>query len=193
MKTGLLNQTDETGFTLLEVIVVAAIMGIIASIAIPGFMAWLPNYRLRSAAQDLLGNFQLAKITAIKTNTNCTIIFRTPVRPIILGSTSTNFDYVVFVDSNKNLEYDAGETVITQKQWADYKDVAFDTSASGTGGTGLSFAFNDNNLPAISFRPNGLPINNSGGMGAGTAFLINTKGKTRSVIVSFAGSIRTIP
>ncbi len=69
---------DETGFTLLEVIVTCCIIGIIAAIAIPSFSSLLPKYRLRLAAQELLSNFQLAKITAIKRNTNCTISFSVP-------------------------------------------------------------------------------------------------------------------
>lgn len=190
MKIGLLNRRGETGFTLIEVMIVAAIMGIIAGIAIPGFMAWLPNYRLRSAAQDLLGNFQLAKITAIKRSTNCTVIFRTPINQIDLGGGGTDLDYVVFVDSDRDLEYDGGEVVLTQKRWTDYSDVDFDINASGTGGDGLTFILNDDSLPSIAFRPNGLPVTNLGGLGAGTAFLINTKGRTMSVVVSTAGNVR---
>jgi len=57
---------SQAGFTMMEVLVVIIILGILASLAIPGFARWLPNYRLRGAARDLYSNFQLAKAGAIK-------------------------------------------------------------------------------------------------------------------------------
>ncbi|MBW1668898.1 MAG: prepilin-type N-terminal cleavage/methylation domain-containing protein, partial [Deltaproteobacteria bacterium] len=44
------------GFTLLELLVTIVIFGIIASIAIPGFSRWLPNYRLKGVARDIYSN-----------------------------------------------------------------------------------------------------------------------------------------
>ena len=38
------------GFTIVELVVALAIMGIAVSVAIPGFSRWLPDYRLKSAA-----------------------------------------------------------------------------------------------------------------------------------------------
>lgn len=171
----------ESGFTVIEVMVVIAIIGIMSAIAIPAFSTWLPNYRLRSAARDLYSNFQLAKLTAIKNNTYCAVTFNQPVG-------GTTYDYVVFLDADDDLEYDAGEEVITKVLWSSYDYVSYDTSEGG--GDGLTFTDNDDNLPMIGFRPNGLPINNALGFGAGTAFLKNTRNRTTSVIVSLAGNIR---
>lgn len=62
-----------SGFSLLELIVTIAIVGIIISIAIPAFSSWLPEYRLKSAVRDLYSNMQLAKLTAVRSNTKCRI------------------------------------------------------------------------------------------------------------------------
>jgi type IV fimbrial biogenesis protein FimT len=169
------------GFTLIELLMTFVILGIMVSIAIPGFSRWLPNYRLKSAARDVFSNFQLAKLTSIKRNSYCTITFNQAI-------SGTNYDYVVYVDSDRDLEYDAGEDVITKLLWTDYKAVSFDITQGG--GDGLTFTNNDDGLPSIAFTFTGLPKNNSGGLGAGSVFLTNPNGKATKVVVSSAGNIR---
>ena len=58
-----------------------AILVILAAVAIPGFSVWLPNYRLKAAARDLVSNFQLAKIGAIKQNKTWAVLFDPGVTP----------------------------------------------------------------------------------------------------------------
>jgi len=169
------------GFTLIELLITFVILGIMVSIAIPGFSRWMPSYRLKSATRDVFSNFQLAKLTSIKSNSYCTITFNQAIG-------GTNYDYVVYADPDKDLEYDAGENIITKVLWTDYKGVSFDITQGG--GDGLTFANNDDGLPSIAFIPAGLPKNNSGGFGAGSVFLTNQNGKATKVVVSSAGNIR---
>jgi len=169
------------GFSIIELLITFIILGILTAIAIPGFARWLPNYRLKSATRDVFSNFQLAKLTSIKSNSYCAITFNQAIG-------GTNYDYVVFVDADNDLEYDAGEDVVTKVLLADYKDVTFDTTEGG--GDGLTFTNNDDGLPSIAFNTTGLPKNNSGGFGAGSVFLTNPNGKATKVVVSSAGNIR---
>jgi prepilin-type N-terminal cleavage/methylation domain-containing protein len=66
-----------SGFTFTELMVTIAIVAILASLAIPNFIAWLPNYRLQSGAEDIQSTLQLARITAIKENATVTVAFNT--------------------------------------------------------------------------------------------------------------------
>jgi len=61
--------------------VVIAIIAILAGVAIPGVVRWLPDYRLKSAARDVYSNMQLAKMGAVKANADWAIYFDPGVTP----------------------------------------------------------------------------------------------------------------
>ena len=67
----------ENGFTLIELAIVVAIIGILSSIAIPAYNAWLPKYRLKNAVMDLRANMNSTKLEAIKNNRDWAIVFDT--------------------------------------------------------------------------------------------------------------------
>lgn len=66
-----------SGFTVVELMVVIGIIGIVSAIAVPGFVSWVPGYRLKSAAMDLYSNIQLARMYAIKDNRPYSVEFNT--------------------------------------------------------------------------------------------------------------------
>ncbi len=70
-----------SGFTLIEVIMTMVVLAVLAAVAIPGFSVWLPKYRLKAAARDMVSNFQLAKMGAIKNNRVWAVVFDPGVTP----------------------------------------------------------------------------------------------------------------
>jgi len=65
---------QQRGFTLIEVVVVIAIIGIISAIAIPNYLGWIPKYRLKAAARDICSNMQKTKIRAVKENHDWAVV-----------------------------------------------------------------------------------------------------------------------
>jgi type IV fimbrial biogenesis protein FimT len=64
-----------SGFTITELMITIAIIAILASLAIPNFIAWLPNYRLRSGAEEIQSTLQFARVRAIKQNAPARVSF----------------------------------------------------------------------------------------------------------------------
>jgi prepilin-type N-terminal cleavage/methylation domain-containing protein len=87
--SGLLRRGDQ-GFTLIEVLVTIAILGILSGLAIPGFSGWLPGYRLKGAARDLYSNLQLAKMGAVKERADWAVVFAGSSYQVVSGYGSSN-------------------------------------------------------------------------------------------------------
>ena len=68
---------NKKGVTLVELIVVFAIIGIMALLLVPNIGAWLPSYRLRSATRDIVSTFRGAQMRAVSECTSYTVSFNT--------------------------------------------------------------------------------------------------------------------
>ena len=59
----------QSGVTMLELIVVVAIVAILAALAMPNFSTWIKNSQIRSTAEAIQSGLQLARAEAVRRNT----------------------------------------------------------------------------------------------------------------------------
>ncbi|MBA4381385.1 MAG: pilus assembly protein FimT [Sideroxydans sp.] len=64
------NKTEAAGFSLIELIVGVAILGILTAVAVPNFQVWMKNSQVRTAAEAIANGIQLARAEAVTRNTN---------------------------------------------------------------------------------------------------------------------------
>ncbi len=69
---------NNSGFSLIELVIVMVIAAVVMAIAAPTTIAWLRERGVRNAADQLAMDLQRAKLMAIKENANCTITTNTP-------------------------------------------------------------------------------------------------------------------
>ena len=84
------------GVTLIELVVVMAIIAIGAAFVAPNIGAWIPNYRLRGVARDVTSNLRLAQMKAISTNREYQVSFNPGAGTYILQYRHT--DGVTWLD-----------------------------------------------------------------------------------------------
>ena len=152
----------KSGFTVIELIIVIAVLGILTAVGVPNFLSWLPKYRLKSAARDLYSNMQLAKLSAIKNNADWAIVF----------NLATD-QYQVCSDQGPDNSWGGGDNIVI-------KTVVLNNYGSGVAyghgnaGSAIGSTFGDE----ITFANNIAVMNSRGTGNAGYVYLENSSTAT---------------
>jgi prepilin-type N-terminal cleavage/methylation domain-containing protein len=75
---------NKRGVTLIELVVVFAIIAIGAVLLVPNMGPWIANYRLRTATRDITSTLRVAQMRAVSNNVDYRVSFDTGARTYIL-------------------------------------------------------------------------------------------------------------
>lgn len=84
-----MSRDKKKGITLIELVVVMAIIAIGAVLLAPNIGAWIPNYRLRSASRDVVSALRVAQMKAVSNNVQYDVVFDTGARSYIIQHQTT--------------------------------------------------------------------------------------------------------
>jgi type IV fimbrial biogenesis protein FimT len=109
--SGMTSRNRSTGFTLFELVVVIAIVGILAAIGTPTFKWVTTSNRIATEVNGLLGDMQYARSLAIKEGQSVTICASTD-GTTCSGANAWASGWIVFMDPNTNQTHETGETIM---------------------------------------------------------------------------------
>lgn len=89
---------NKKGITLIELVVVFAIIAICAVLIAPNIGGWLPNYRIRSAIRDVISTMRTAQMKAVSQNVEYQVFFNVAGRSYILQRNTGTTGVPVWVD-----------------------------------------------------------------------------------------------
>lgn len=176
------------GFTLLELGIVTAIIGVASAILAPNMLKAMRTYRLNAAAQQVADAVQTAKFTAVRANTTQSAFFNTTTNAVAVGQTTAATATVL----------PAGVTFVTTASAVTAPSIAATAITNAGSITGqqtnahISVSFptvtGQTNFCQASFTSRGLPNVTAGAVN--WVYLTNTQGEIMAVTITSAGSTR---
>ncbi len=206
------------GFSMIELMVAVAIIGVLSALTVPRFQRWQRDLRVRAATRSMADLMQLARAEAIRTRVNHPVFFwLDPAGNPLLDGAGNRLAALMVQDTNGNGLADPGENRVTvladptgTLNWGSTQAAVTGPPATdpdplglccGAGFGGFTFVDPANN-PAqwVVFLPDGIPrafsvapfVTAGVGSGAGGVYVTNTN-RDYAVVLSPLGATRVHP
>jgi prepilin-type N-terminal cleavage/methylation domain-containing protein len=166
-----LYKTHQAGFSLLEIMIVVAIIGVVSAIAVPSYVRWNARYELRQATSELQSSLLLARMSAKNRNTPVTATFIKAAD----GTYSATFG-VGLAPMNFPRSVTGGSMILVTGLGPPPTTAVTDFASSSAG-----------TLGTIMFSQQGVRV--AGGVGTQTVTLQSAQGVTYSVAVAPSGKV----
>ena len=176
-----MSHTKTAGFTMVELLIALAIVGVIAAMALPGTSQWLANQRLVSSARSVASVLSHARGEAIKTGNVWIAFFGTDAAGASLSAANGDTVPILLLDDGRpgdlgqNCAIDSGEEIVALSFEPGITIGVTNASAkvpsdvgSGTLSTGSTLVnASGGDASWVMFRPNGIPLSFSNGCATG--------------------------
>src|SRR5262245_55497890 len=114
------KRQTQRGFTLLELMIALALIGMLLTVAVPSMRTFTQNNRLTAASNDLLRSLQLARSESIKRQLNVVVCASSnPAAATPTCSYGAFRGWIVAQDTNGNWQVDSTEPVIERHELVD--------------------------------------------------------------------------
>ena len=172
-----MKKTTQTGFTLVELILTMALLGILATIAFSSFGTLIQSNRIATQSNDFMSALMLARSEALKRNSRITVC-RSVNGSACATSGGWEQGWIIFADTDNDATVDVGETIVQV-----YSALNANSSLQG-----------ETNVAAyISYIPTGITQLVGGSTQSGTLVMCDDRGwgeAARAIIIRATGRPR---